>query len=68
MIKEGKESQMDLNELARSRESNRTMIKIYMEIHRFVDEFAKLREAVERNGYAALPTVEEKEVQNENSF
>ena len=56
---------MDLNEKAAAKIFNATLKEISKDFHRFVDEFAKLREAIEKNGYVGLPTVEMTEERGE---
>lgn len=49
---------MDTFEREQSRKMNATLKEIVKVITRLGNEIVKLREAIERNGYAVLPTIE----------
>lgn len=56
---------MDTFEREQSRKMNATMREIAKGIARLGNEIVKLREAIERNGYAVLPTIEMTEEKGE---
>lgn len=49
---------MDTFEREQSRKMNVTLKEIGVAIKRLGNEIVKLRETIERNGYAVLPTIE----------
>lgn len=49
---------MDTFEREQSRKMNATLKEIAKAFTRLGNEIVKLREAIERNGYAVLPTIE----------
>lgn len=49
---------MDTFEREQSRKMNAALKEIGTAIKRLGNEIVKLREAIERNGYAVLPTIE----------
>lgn len=53
-----KEDYVDTFEKEQSRKMNATLKEIVKVITRLGNEIVKLREAIERNGYAVLPTIE----------
>ena len=60
---------MDTFEREQSRKMNTALKEIGVAIKRLGNEIVKLREAIERNGYAVLPTIElteEKGEEDEN--
>ena len=60
---------MDTFEREQSRKMNAALKEIGTAIKRLGNEIAKLRETIERNGYAVLPTIElteEKGEEDEN--
>lgn len=56
---------MDTFEKEQSRKMNATLKEIVKVITRLGNEIVKLREAIERNGYAVLPTIEMTEKKGE---
>ena len=56
---------MDTFEREQSRKMNATLKDISKGITRLGNEIVKLREAIERNGYAVLPTIEMTEEKGE---
>ena len=53
-----KEDCVDTFEKEQSRKMNAALKEIGVAIKRLGNEIVKLREAIERNGYAVLPTIE----------
>ena len=56
---------MDTFEREQSRKMNATLKEIAKGFTRLGNEIAKLRETIERNGYAVLPTIEMTEEKGE---
>lgn len=56
---------MDTFEKEQSRKMNATLKEIVKVITRLGNEIVKLRETIERNGYAVLPTIEMTEEKGE---
>lgn len=56
---------MDTFEREQSRKMNATMKEIVKVITRLCNEIVKLRDTIERNGYAVLPTIEMTEEKGE---
>ena len=61
-----KEYCVDTFEREQSRKMNATLKEIVKVITRLGNEIVKLREAIERNGYAVLPTIEMTEEKGED--
>ena len=60
-----KEDCVDTFEKEQSRKMNAALKEIGVAIKRLGNEIVKLREAIERNGYAVLPTIEMTEEKGE---